>query len=235
MAEEHLTLTSALDQLAELDNYNQWIFEQFSGYLGRRILEVGSGTGNITAFLCQSGCEVLATDIVPAYRRQLQRNFEDRSNVRVGIFDLTKSAPSETVENPFDTVVCLNVLEHIEDDAFALNQINRALLHGGILALLVPAHRLLYGKFDSAVGHFRRYERKELSQKLIAAGFSIEAMNFFSIAATLPWLINGRILKRPFLPTGQTRLANSLVPLFKLERFIGPPFGLSLIAIARKK
>ncbi len=234
MAEEHLTLTSTLDQLAELDKYNQWIFEQFSDYLGNRVLEVGSGTGNITAFLCASRCEVLATDVVPAYRHQLQRNFEGRSNVRVGIFDLTKAAPSDVVEKPFDTVVCLNVLEHIEDDAFALDQINRALLPGGTLALLVPAHRVLYGEFDSAVGHFRRYERKELSQKLIAAGFSIEEMNFFSIAATLPWLINGRILKRAFLPTGQTRLANSLVPLLKLERFIGPPFGLSLIAIARK-
>jgi len=234
MVEEQLTLSAALDQLAELDRYNKWIFDQFADVLGRRVLEVGSGTGNITAFLCAGDREVLATDVVPAYRHQLER-FTTKQNVRVGTFDLDKEAPADVVANPFDSVVCLNVLEHIEDDVFALSQLNRALIPGGVLALLVPSHQFLYGEFDRAVGHFRRYSRKELRTKLEAAGFTVERLRFFSIAAAIPWLINGRILKRAYLPTGQTRLANSLVPILRLERFIGPPCGLSLISIARKK
>jgi hypothetical protein len=128
----------------------------------------------------------------------------------------------------------LNVLEHIEDDLFALAQMRDALSAEGNLALLVPAHRFLYGEFDRALGHFRRYGRRELATKLGKAGFVVREMNFFSLAAALPWLINGRLLKRDYIPAGQANLANLLVPLLKLERLIGPPCGLSLIAIAQK-
>jgi SAM-dependent methyltransferase len=234
MAQERLALTVTLRQLAKLDRYNYWVYESISHALGRRVLEVGSGTGNITQFLCAGGREVTATDIVPSYRNELERLFSAYPNVRVEKFDLTAEAPGAYVADPFDSVVCLNVLEHIEDDLFALAQMRDSLAPGGKLALLVPAHRFLYGAFDRAVGHFRRYERRELADKLEKAGFVVREMKFFSLAAALPWLINGRLLKHDYIPTGQANLANLLVPLFKLERLIGPPCGLSLIAIAQK-
>lgn len=234
MAEESLALTATLKQLAELDRYNHWIYEHISHALGRRVLEIGSGTGNITRFLCFEGREVTATDIVPAYRNELERLFGDNPKVHVEKFDLTAKSPEAFRANPFDSIVCLNVLEHIEDDHFALSQMWDSLEPGGNLALLVPAHRLLYGAFDRVIGHFRRYERIELAGKLEKAGFIVREMKFFSILATIPWLINGRLLKREYIPTGQANLANRLVPLLKLERLIGPPCGLSLIAIAQK-
>jgi 2-polyprenyl-3-methyl-5-hydroxy-6-metoxy-1,4-benzoquinol methylase len=234
MAQESLALTATLNQLAELDRYNHWIYEQIAAAMGHRILEVGSGTGNITQFLCANGCEVMATDVVPSYRSELQRLFGAKPNVQVGKFDLDREAPTEFVLQPFDSVVCLNVLEHIEDDLFSLKQMRDVLEPGGKLALLVPAHQILYGEFDRAVGHFRRYEKRELASKLKQAGFAVREMKFFSLLATLPWLINGRIFKRDYLPAGQANLANRLVPLLKLEKLIGPPCGLSLIAIAQK-
>ena len=234
MAQESLALTATLNQLAELDRYNHWIYEHISNALGRRVLEVGSGTGNITQFLCAEGREVTATDVVPNYCNELKRLFGDNPNVRIGKFDLTAKAPEDFVANPFDSVVCLNVIEHIENDLFALAQIRDSLAPGGKLALLVPAHRFLYGAFDRAVGHYRRYEKRELASKLEKTGFTVREMKFFSLAAALPWLINGRLLKRDYLPVGQANLANGLVPLLKLERLIGPPCGLSLIAIAQK-
>jgi len=234
IAEESLALTATLNQLAELDRYNKWLYEQFAHCLGQRVLEVGSGTGNITQFLCAEGRDIVATDIVPAYRDELKRRFNAQSNVHIDAFDLNAPAPRGMVAAPFDTVVCLNVLEHIEDDVFALGELGAVLAPGGMLALLVPAHRLLYGEFDRAVGHFRRYEKRELAMKLSQSGFEVRRLRFFSFAAALPWLVNGRILKRDYLPSGQTSLADRLVPLLKLERFIGPPCGLSLIAIAQK-
>src|SRR5262245_17583459 len=110
MAEESLTLTATLNQLAELDRYNHWIHEHISDALGRRVLEVGAGTGNITRFLCAKGREVMATDIVPSYRNELKGLFSDTPNVRIGKFDLTAKAPEDFVADPFDSVVCLNVL-----------------------------------------------------------------------------------------------------------------------------
>lgn len=231
--EEILTLTATLNQLAALDRYNHWLYEQIAGALGSKILEVGAGTGNITQFLCAGNRQVLATDVVPSYRRELQQLFNHQPNVRVGQFDLTTDAAKLMAER-FDTVVCLNVLEHIEDDLFALGQMREVLAPGGHLALLVPAHRVLYGEFDRAVGHHRRYEKRELTEKLEEVGFTVRETKFFSLLAMLPWFINGRLLKKDHLPTEQINLANRLVPLLRLEKFIGPPCGLSLVAIAQK-
>ncbi|MDX2029984.1 MAG: class I SAM-dependent methyltransferase [Blastocatellia bacterium] len=234
MAQESLALTATLTQLAELDGYNHWIYEQIAHAMGNRVLEVGSGTGNITQFLRAGSRQVTATDVVPSYRNHLEKLFADEAKVRVGTFDLMSRAPAE-YGGAFDTVVCLNVLEHIEDDHFALEQMREVLEPGGKLALLVPAHQFLFGEFDRAVGHYRRYERRELTDKLSRAGFAVHGLTFFSMLAALPWLINGRLLKRDYLPSGQANLANKLVPLLKLEKLIGPPFGLSLIAIAEKQ
>ena len=147
MAQESLALTATLNQLAKLDRYNHWIYESISQALGRRVLEVGSGTGNITRFLCSGGREVTATDVVPSYRNELERLFGGNPKVRVEKFDLTTEAPDTFVADPFDSVVCLNVLEHIEDDLFALAQMRDSLAPGGKLALLAPGHRVLYGEF----------------------------------------------------------------------------------------
>lgn len=232
--EERLALTVTLNQLADLDQYNHWIYERIEPALGRSVLEVGSGTGNITQFLRTGGRQVMATDVVPSYRRHLRKLFHGDSQVEVGQFDLNHPAPEELVRHGFDTVVCLNVLEHIEDDLTALCEMRRVLRPGGRLALLVPAHQILFGEFDRAVGHFRRYEKGQLKRLLEEAGFIVTRIDFFNLLATLPWLINGRWLKRDYLPAGQTSLANRLVPLLKWERVLGPPFGLSLIALAQK-
>jgi 2-polyprenyl-3-methyl-5-hydroxy-6-metoxy-1,4-benzoquinol methylase len=234
MTQDGLALRATLNKLAELDRYNHWVYQQIAEALGDRILEVGSGTGNITQFLCASGRQVMATDVVPGYCNILQRSFGGMPNVSIGKFDLTAKAPEEFIRHAFDTVVCLNVLEHIKDDLFALQQMREVLMPGGRLALLVPAHRILYGEFDRAVGHYRRYEKSELTAKLKQTGFRVRNMKFFSFAAVLPWLINGRLLKRDYLPMGQASMANRLVPLLKLERLVGPPFGLSLVAIGEK-
>jgi SAM-dependent methyltransferase len=223
--EESLTLTATLNQLSEVSRYNRWIYDQIAAALGSRVLEVGSGTGNITEFL---------TDVVASYRDEVRGRFRGRPNLHVGSFDLNRAAPPQFVARPFDTVVCLNVLEHIEDDLFALGQMREALRPGGRLALLVPAHRFLHGAFDDAVGHYRRYSRRGLKDVLERADYSVQSLKFFNAAATLPWFINGRLLRRAYLPENQVSLADRLVPLLRLEKFVGPPFGISLVAIAQK-
>jgi SAM-dependent methyltransferase len=232
--EERLALTATLNQLSEINRYNRWIYEQFAAALGQRVLEVGSGTGNITQFLLQEQRAVVATDVLPKYRQELQTRFSAHPQLQVRAFDLDHAAPTEFRAQPFDSVVCLNVLEHIADDLFALWQMREVLQPGGRLALLVPAHQFLYGAFDEAVGHYRRYSKQALRARLQEAGFTVQSLQFFNLAATLPWYINGRLLRRPYLPNEQVSLADKLVPLLKLERFIGPPFGISLIAIAQK-
>lgn len=227
-------LTQTLNQLSSINRYNRWMYDQFSPSLGHRILEVGSGTGNITQFLLLDNREVVATDVIPSYRQELQKRFAGSKNIQIGTFDLDRKAPPEYVSNPFDSVVCLNVLEHIEDDVLALKSMREALKPGGRLALLVPAHQVLYGAFDEAVGHFRRYGKKLLRSRLESAGFQVASIKYFNLVATLPWYINGRLLRRDYLPNEQVSLADKLTPILKLEKLIGPPFGISLIVIGRK-
>lgn len=232
--EELQALTETLNQLSQINQYNHWIYDQFSHVLGKRVLEVGSGTGNITQFLLAGNREVVATDVIAKYRDELKTRFTGKSNLKVDSFDLSRAVSEEVKNNPFDTIVCLNVLEHLEDDLFSLRQMYDALKPSGHLALLVPAHQFLYGAFDEAVGHYLRYGKQQLRERLEKTGFQVESLRFFNIAATLPWLINGRILRRSYLPNEQVSLADKLVPFLRLEKYIGPPFGISLIAIARK-
>lgn len=226
-------LHATLHRMAALDRYNAFLFDQIRPAVGQRILEVGAGTGNLTRFLKDRDA-VLATDVDARYTELLTRRFDQNSNVDVAIFDLGAPLPPEVSSRRFDTIVCLNVLEHIADDRGALTRLYEVLDPGGQLILLVPAHRSLYGSIDRAIGHYRRYEREELERLLPEVGFRIEKL-FHVNAASIPgWYMNGRLLHRDSVPGMQARLADRLVPLYRLERRLEIPFGLSMIAFARR-
>ena len=128
----------------------------------------------------------------------------------------------------------MNVLEHIEDDRGALARLRGLLSPEGRLVLLVPAHQFLFGAMDEAIGHWRRYEKEGLESLLESSGFSIEQLFFVNALSTPGWFLNGRLLRRGSVPGVQARLADRLVPLFRLERRLNLPMGLSLIALARR-
>jgi glycosyltransferase involved in cell wall biosynthesis len=226
-------LHATLHRMAALDRYNSFLFEQIRHVVGQRILEVGAGTGNLTRFLFDRD-EVVATDVDPRYTELLARRFERAANVSVATFDLGGELPAALAERRFDTILCLNVLEHVADDRAALTRLYDRLEPGGCLILLVPAHRSLYGSIDRAIGHYRRYEQVELERLLIEVGFEIQRL-FHVNAASIPgWYLNGRVLRRESVPGVQARLSDRLVPLYRLERRLDLPFGLSVIAFARR-
>ena len=215
--------------------------KQLEPYVGRRVLEVGAGVGNMTRFLLRRE-RVIATDLDAKYLRILHHLFDSYTHVTIGRFDLGDRPPATETDGAvdlpgaerIDTVVCLNVLEHIEDDERALRTFHELLEPGGRLILLVPALQSLYGSLDRALDHFRRYERAELLDKLGRAGFEIEASWFFNLLGVFGWYLNSRLLKRTTFPPVQLTLYDLLVPLFRLESRWRLPFGMSLIAIARK-
>lgn len=227
-------LHATLRRMAALDRYNSFLFEQIRPAIGQRVLEVGAGTGNLTQYL-RGRDRVVATDIDPQYVELLGRRFEHHSNVDVAVFDLGAEVPAHVAQQRFDTIICLNVLEHVADDRGALARLRELLDPGGRLVLLVPAHRSLYGTIDEAIGHHRRYEREALVSLLGDVGFEVEEYKHVNAASIPGWLLNGRVLKRRSVPGMQARLADRLVPLYRFERRIGLPFGLSIIAVARRE
>jgi SAM-dependent methyltransferase len=227
-------LHATLRRMAALDRYNAFLFEQIRPAIGQRVLEVGAGTGNLTQFL-RSADAVVATDFDPEYVELLRRRFEHHANVEVATFDLAQPLPERLARERFDTVICLNVLEHVADDRGALARLREVLEPGGRLVLLVPAHQALYGTIDEAIGHYRRYERDDLVRLLEEVGFRVEEQKHVNATSMAGWLLNGRVLKRRSVPGLQARIADRLVPIYRLERKLNLPFGLSVIAIARRE
>jgi glycosyltransferase involved in cell wall biosynthesis len=222
-----------LQKMKKLSRYNQWIFSKFKPFLGRRVLEIGSGTGNITRFLLDRDL-IIATDVDPKYINLLGNTFGKYRKFVIEKLDISGSDTERYRSYHIDSVVCFNVLEHIEEDEKALENIFNLLEPKGRLLLLVPSHRWLYGSLDRHSNHQRRYGEKELKKKLEAEGFKVILLKHFNRIGIFGWVLNGKILMRKRLPSFQLRIYNLLVPLFKLEELFPLPLGTSLIAVAEK-
>ncbi|HEX2834605.1 MAG TPA: glycosyltransferase [Thermoanaerobaculia bacterium] len=222
-----------LDRMAALKNYNRWILDRFDGAIGKRILEVGSGTGNMTRLLY--GRElIVATDMEAAYLHILQNRFRRLPTIRVERLDLESDDWKKLTGYQFDTVVMLNVLEHIEHDVKALEHLRELLIPGGKLLIFVPADQALFGTLDEQVGHFRRYTSETLRDALLAAGFEIRKMAYHNVFGRFGWWLNGRILKRRHIPAGQSRVFDLVVPFLRQLESREPKKGLSIVAVAER-
>jgi SAM-dependent methyltransferase len=220
---------ATLEQLSGAVRYNRWMFERLRRWIGRSVLEIGSGIGNLSAFLVDRDRLVL-TDTREEYLSRLRQRFAGKPHISVTRLYLPDD-DSAVAGQRFDTIICLNVLEHIDDDISALHAIRRLLAPAGRLVLLVPALPALYGTIDRALGHHRRYKRAGLAGLLQATGFRPAHIEYFNIAGIPGWWFAGRVLRRDLIPGGSLKLYDALVPLFRLERLIPWRVGQSLIAI----
>ena len=222
-----------LQNMKRVHRYNRWIFSNFRPFLGRRVLEIGSGIGNITKFLLDRDL-VIATDVEPKYLSVLKNTFGQYKKFMVERLYIPGAEIERYRSLHIDSVICFNVLEHIEQDETALRNIHDLLEPGGRFLLLVPSHPWLYGSLDQQLGHRRRYRRKELKNKLETTGFRVVYLKYFNRIGILGWFLNSRILRRKRLSSFQLKIYDLFVPLFKLERFFPLPFGISLLAVGEK-
>jgi len=230
----------AQERLARLGNYQRWVLRNFGDAVGRRIWDAGAGIGNVTAHLASAADFVLATEYTERNIEALRARFAGSERVAVERCDLSGEDALAFAAHAIDTVVSLDVIEHLEDDGHALRLFHRILVPAGRALIKVPAHPFLYGAVDEASLHFRRYRRRELRGKLEEAGFQVERVAYMNAAATVPYFVKSRILQR------RTNFSNSLDPkrlglydriipwLERAERIVPVPFGLSLLAVARK-
>jgi len=163
---------------------------------------------------------------------RVKARFARHLNLRFVSGSLDECPNSEVPAGRYETVVCMNVLEHIRDDVDALERMRRLCSQKGRVVVLVPAHMCIYGELDRAVGHYRRYTRRALRQAFEQAGlratysFHLNALGFFG------WWWHSRVLKRERIPVDAGRFFNRLVPfLDAAERLIPPPFGQSVIMV----
>jgi len=231
---------AAQGRLARMGNYYRWILANFEGFIGRRIWDAGAGIGSVSELLSERCDLLLATEFTESNMEALRERFAGREGVRVEFCDLAGDEALAFSGHDLDTVITLDVLEHLEDDARALRIYYEVLRPGGHLLIKVPAHPFLYGTMDKASLHRRRYTKRELRAKLQAAGFRVKRLRHMNLAATLPYLIKGRILKRESnfsisIDGSKLGFYNRLMPwLERAERILPPPCGLSLVAVGEK-
>ncbi len=222
-----------LRRLERLQRYNRWIWDRLKPFVGQRVLEIGSGSGMMTRFLY--GRElIVASDKETPYLDRLQNAFRRRPGIAVERADLDSDDSLALSRYSFDTVLCVNILEHLSDDVAALRRAHALLVPGGRVVIYVPAGSNLYGTLDQGVGHQRRYDRDELVAKLAEAGFALEEIGYHNEIGRFGWWLNSKVLQRRSLPLAQSKIFDRLVPLFRAIEGDHPSTGLSLVAVGRK-
>ena len=230
---------SALQRVREdrllIDRCDAWLFEEIEPFLGQRILEVGCGLGNLARLLRDRELYI-GIDSCGESVSVLQTQYVNDSNMKFLCMDVTDPSVDGLGNHRLDTVVSMNVFEHIDDDVIALRQVCRLLQPDGWLVLVVPAHDFLYGTMDRAIGHCRRYTKASMARKMAAAGLRVHEQKYLNALGALGWFVNGRILRQPVPPSNQLRAFNKIVPIVqKMERIVKSPIGISLLTIAKRE
>jgi SAM-dependent methyltransferase len=222
-----------LDIMASAARYNAWQYGVIAPYLGRRVLEVGSGIGNISRHLVAAGRElVVLTDTDEWYRGQLRASHGSDPTVVIDSLTLPDDrAPLVFAPFRLDTVIALNVVEHISDDVGALRTMGQMVGHGGRVVALVPALEWLYGSLDEELQHQRRYSRRALQGAVEAAGLRVEALIWFNFVGIAGWWWNAKVRRTSRIPRNQLLKFDALVPLLRMERYVPLPCAQSLIVV----
>lgn len=228
-----------LDSIAQANRFNEWMYKTISGGMEGKILEIGSGIGNISEYFVRDGFKISVSDMRAEYCSFLQNKFKDRENFQavyqIDIVDPYFDSKHKDLFCKFDAVFALNIIEHVENDDLAIKNCLKFLKKGGRLVILVPAFMSLYNSFDEGLGHYRRYNRRMLEELFLNNRLTILDSTYFNFAGVLGWWFSGNILKKKTIPSGQMRLYNSLVWAFKIaDFFLHRIIGLSVIVKGRK-
>lgn len=216
--------------LSEARNYRAALVRAFQPFLRGRILEIGAGVGQMTALIAEQPGVTKILAVEP--EKKFINSFQTQSN---NVSLLHGTADSVESKN-WNAIVSINVLEHIEQDARELRRYRDLLAaERGHLCLFVPARPEIYAPIDRDFGHFRRYRKAELRARLKDGGFDIVRLNYFNFIGYFAWAINFRLLARRSFDFNAVRLFDrAIFPVgHACERFVPPPIGQSLIAVAK--
>lgn len=223
-----------LDAFSVAPRFNRWMADTIRPFLGQRVLEIGAGMGNLSRMLVRGREQYIASDIDDEHLGRLQNRLQHWSRLRVVRCDLTNPADFAPLHRALDTVVCLNVLEHISEDVEGLRNIFSVLQPGGRAIVLVPHGQSVFGQLDVVLGHHRRYSHEGFRRVLEEAGFQVEQILDFNRVSRPGWYFNGRLLKRSRISRTQLRAFDALVPLWRKIDTWFPWGSTSLIAVARR-
>lgn len=225
-------LSHSLDLLSDTYNYNHWIYSLCRPWLGKEVLEVGAGIGNLTQFLLGAQ-RLVCVEPEPEYKGALEDLARTHLNMKyygVPVGDIPVQ------ECGFDSALCVNVLEHIEDEEHAISAMASRINSGGHIVLYVPAVAWAYGVLDEKLGHYRRYNRRRLHKLAKSCGLSVRKMHYVNFIGLFGWWWCGRVKKEALIDPDKARFMDRLVPFVSAcERVVRIPAGQSLLAVLAKQ
>lgn len=229
----------ALQRMNAMMPYYRWVADMFGPALGPRVLDAGCGVGNFFSATADQLELGVGIDLSPVNIADAQARFEGKDNIRFMQADLDEQAQALR-EQRFDSVVCLDVLEHIEDDLSLLSRLAQIVEPGGHVLIKVPACPWLFGSIDVASDHYRRYNRPMLRSIAEQAGLEVKRLRYMNLSGVLPYFIKSRVLKkqanfsRTFTPSQLDRIRKIMPWLRRLDLVTGPVVGQSLVMVARR-
>jgi len=228
-----------LDVIAEADKFNRWMYNNIKPFCKGKILEIGSGIGNISNFFIQDNFELMLTDIRQGYCSKLEILYSNNKcflgTEVLNLTDIDFDVKYTKHIGQYDTVFALNVVEHIYDDMLAFKNCHKLLNRGGHLIILVPSYQKLYNNFDKELGHYRRYNKATISNLFLKSKFNIIHKQYFNFFGIFGWYLTGSLLKKKTIPRNQMKFYNLLVPIFKIiDKLLFNSVGLSTIVVGKK-
>ncbi len=214
--------------------FNRWMADTIKPYVGKRVMEFGAGMGNLTKILCPTREMYIASDIDGEHLARLATKLSNLPQLSVHTGDLERPDQFDPYSSKLDTTVCLNVLEHVKDDIQGLETMKKVLAPGGRAIVLVPEGQSVYGKLDEVLGHYRRYSKDELRDKMRSVGFEVEDVLSFNRVSRPGWYVTGRILKKDTVSPFQLKMFDRLVGVWRKIDPMLPWSPTSIIAVARK-
>jgi len=229
---------NTLELIAGATRFNQWMYNEIKPFLKGSILVIGSGIGNISQYIINDGFPITLSDYNTEYCDRLAKRFQGNSDV-MAILQIDLLLPDFTdnhilLKEKFDSIVLLNVIEHIGDDSKAIENCKYMLKPGGHLIVLAPAYQWLYCRFDKELGHYRRYSMTKMKH-LVKAHLEIISARHFNCLGIFGWLLFGKIFRKKTLG-GEMNSFDRLVPLAKiLDKLVFKTIGLSVIVTGKKE
>ena len=225
--------SNILSDLQDARRFNKWLADTVRPYVGDRVLEIGAGIGTLTAQFIPRDL-YMASDINPHYLQYLDAYSGGKPYLRIAKVDASLADDFTPLSGQFDTVLMINVLEHVPDETAALENVFSTLEPGGRIVVLVPQHPRLYNSLDTVLEHRERYTEASLRAALERAGFRVEHIFDFNRASVPAWFFSGTVLKRTRFSRVQLKTLEIAMPFIRrLDRFL-PWKGLSVIGIGVK-
>jgi glycosyltransferase involved in cell wall biosynthesis len=224
-----------LHSLTGTPQYLSWLTRVLRPHLGDRVLEVGAGLGNLTGRLMSRKLEYVAAESEPLYIHALRNRFLRTPNVTVCELNPANPADYEPWRGRFDSALCVNVLESVQNPKQVLGAMRECLTPGGSIVILVPQGKGLYGSLDRAMGHLRRFSEAELIGLLRDTGFRAERSYQLNKIGALSWWIFGKVLGRKHINKASLKLFDKTVWLWRRIDPLLPWRGLSLVVVAKKE